>query len=247
MFRSNNDAETKVTIRTESVKDSTIIGVMQGPSLDQVRDVFHQELADLKNLLVYGPNAIQQIDSSDRVAESLFACESNGASALGFAVNNSGLLICPSIGPISSVRHLSSGTVSDAEVIQSRNLLQAVKIKRNTGGLIPSYQWRDVTIGDKLFVFGAKGEKCTLTVTGLMMWIWVKRKDPLPAMILRDVFMADLTPPRDLIGGPVINSTNEVVGIAVASFGAGASIIIKPWSALEQCIEMQVEERKPST
>jgi hypothetical protein len=244
MSSSKNNRSTEVTIETGSVQNSTIIGVKQGPSLDEVREAVHEELAELRNLLSYNPHSIPQIKSRDPVAEALFACESETVSTLGFAVNNSGLLICPSIGPISTVRQLISGAVCDAEMIQTRNLLQAVRVKRTTSGLIPSYTWHEVSPGEELFVFNQGGKRCTLLVVGLMMWVHINRRHPLPPIVIKDAFIGSLSPPQKLIGGPVINGANEVVGIAVAAFEGLGEVIIKPWSTLEHCIEMQVEEGK---
>jgi hypothetical protein len=219
------------------------IVIQDGPHSEQI-EALSLDLAEIKSLLLHGPYSIPQMKSPDPVAAALFACESDNASTLGFAVNNSGLLICPSIGPISRVRQLVSGVVSEAEVIQTRNLLQAVKAKGATLGLIPSYMWHDVCVGDELFVLNRDGKRCKLVVFGLMMWLHVNRRQPLPAIVIKDVFIGRCSHSQEIIGGPVINAANEVVGIAVARFTENNEVIVKPWSALENCIEMQVEEAR---
>src|SRR5258708_6671949 len=239
MFNSKKNTATEVTIKTGSVENSSIIGI-KGPDIDEFREVFREEI---KNLLLQAPQGIPQIKERDPVAKSLFACEFKEASTLGFAVNNSGLLVCPSAtGPISSVRQLTSGEVTDAEVIQSRNLLQALKISRSTSGLIPSYTSHAVGLGDQLFAFDRSGERCALAVTAFLTWLSMKRPGGLRRIMIKDVFMASFASRHSLIGGPVINSVNEVVGVAVGAFEAVGALVFKPWSTLEHCIEMGAEE-----
>ena len=95
--------------------------------------------------------------------------------------------------------------------------------------------------GEELFVFNEAGKRCTLLVAGLMAWVHVNRRHPLPPIVIKDAFIGSFSPPQKLIGGPVINGANEVVGIAVAAFEGHREVIIKPWSTLEHCIEMQDE------
>jgi hypothetical protein len=64
----------------------------------------------------------------------------------------------------------------------------------------------------------------------------------LPPIVIKDAIIGRFAPPQELIGGPVINGANEVVGIAVAVFAGRGELIIKPWSTLEHCVEMQVVE-----
>ena len=230
----------KTTIKSkvevgEAHDGSTIIGVKYGPSLDEIRQVFQEEY---KNLLLQRPYEITEFGGGDPVAEALFACESKGASTLGFAVNNSGLLICPSIvHPITIARHLTSGKKYDVECVERRNMLQALRVDKITRALIPSYRPQP-QFDEKLFVFNDRGERCILSVEAI--YLTAKIEAPGQILLIRNGFMTRFAPPQKIIGGPVINEAYEVMGIAVGSTDLG-HLVVQPWSKIESCIEMEVE------
>jgi hypothetical protein len=58
--------------------------------------------------------------------------------------------------------------------------------------------------------------------------------------MIDDAFGALFAPPQDLIGGPVLSESHEVMGIAVGATDMGF-LIAQPWSRLEQCIKMNWE------
>src|SRR5688500_3957729 len=104
---------TQISANVE-VKDaregSTVIGVKYGLDEEKVRLVLREEVT---RLLPHAGRAVTEFEKGyDPIAEALFACEAKRKSTLGFAVNHSGLIICPSIvKPIARARQLTSGRV----------------------------------------------------------------------------------------------------------------------------------------
>lgn len=225
----------KSKVEIQKAYRSTVIGVNYGASLNQVRQVVREEFG---SLLSQPPHEILDFTGDDPLAEALFACESPNGSALGFAVNNSGLLICSSIVyPIATARHLTSGKEYHVECVERQNMLQALRVDRSTRGLIPSYRPQP-QLDETLFVFNNHGERCRLSVDGINAEAKVEAAGQ--TLLVMNCFMTRFTPPQKIIGGPVINEACEVVGIAVGGSSLGY-LIVQPWSRIDRCIQMEVE------
>lgn len=225
----------KVEVK-EAREGSTIIGVNVGLDEEKVRQVLREEFTSL--LSQPGRQVTEFGKGHDPIASALFACESKGRSAMGFAVNYSGLIICPTIvKPITRVRQLTSGKVFKPRLLLGSTMLQALSIKETTAGLIPSYRYYP-EFGEELFTFDTDGKRCTLAVDSISTYV----KIPLgkETVTLDNVFMARFKTPASLIGGPVVNKWGEVMGIAVAASDSGF-LVVQPWSRIENCIRMTWE------
>ena len=225
----------KVEVK-EAREGSTIIGVSVGLDEEKVRQVLREEFTSL--LSQPGRQVTQFGKALDPTAGALFACEAKRKSTMGFAVNNSGLIICPSIvKPITHIRQLTSGKVFPATLLSRSTMLQALTIKKTTEGLIPSYRYYP-NFDEELFTFDAYGKRCKLSVDSISARMKISLgKD---VVTLDDIFIARFKPPASLIGGPVINESDEVMGIAIAATDRGF-LMVQPWSRIENCIRMAWE------
>jgi hypothetical protein len=79
----------------EAREGSTVIGVQVGLDEEKMRQVIRDEFTSL--LSHPGRPLTKFRKGYDPIAGALFACEAKRKSTMGFAVNNSGLIICPSI------------------------------------------------------------------------------------------------------------------------------------------------------
>ena len=201
----------------------------------------------MESLLAQRRLTIPAVESGDTVTNALFICRSSaGGDALGFAVNNSGLIVCPTaIGEADTVQHIASKTTHTPRYVLKRNLLSALSIDSKTAGLLPSY--RDFTnIGEALFSYDRDGNRVTVTVDAIEV-DHVRVVMPEGEIVLNNTISASFDPTQKPVGGPVLSQANEVVGIAVA-FGeyrdvARGFLIVQPWSTVEKFIEMEVEAR----
>ena len=145
--------------------DATIIGVQHGPTQAPVTAAVEQAM---ESLLAQRRLTIPAVESGDTVTNALFIGRSpTGGDALGFAVNNSGLIVCPTaIGEADTVQHIASKTTHTQRYVLKRNLLSALSIDSKTAGLLPSY--RDFTnIGEALFSYDRDGTRVTVTVDAI--------------------------------------------------------------------------------
>ncbi len=208
----------------------------------------------MQPLLALAPALAAHLSSSEVVAESLFVCTARQQSTLGFAVNNSGMLVCPSaVGPVHEVTNVRTGVVEPATVQESKRMLQAVSIGASTRGLVPAYRSQP-EFGEELFALDASGGRCPVHVDSIHLTAEVASDHG--GFLVTDAFMARFDPAHELIGGPVLTSRNEVLGIAVAATSLGY-LIVQPWSQLDRCIDMEVSapptsksqgaERSPSS
>jgi hypothetical protein len=224
---------------------ATIIGVQHGPTQQQVDAAVERTI---NSLLAQHRLTVPAVESGDIVTRSLFICRSStGGDTLGFAVNNSGLIVCPTaIGEADTVEHIASKATYQPRYILKRNLLSALTIDNTTAGLLPSYrEFPDV--GEVLFSYDREGNRVAVTVDAFALDN-VRVLTPDGQIILYNTISAWFDPAQKPIGGPVLSQANEVVGIAVA-FGTylpdgRGFLIVQPWSTVEKCIEMQAELRK---
>jgi hypothetical protein len=157
--------------------------------------------------------------------------------ALGFAVNNSGLIVCPrAIGKATHAKNMSSNRDYPCLPLARGNMLQAVNIGARTYGLIPAYR-EQPDFDESLYSFDIAGELCELVVDSLDLE--VKIDAGTSTWLLRDGFMARFTPPRTLFGGPIFNRAKEVMGIGVAASESGF-LVVQPWSTIAKCIKLNV-------
>jgi hypothetical protein len=227
----------KATVQVSSMRGGKVIGIQTGPDEDQMRRALREELT---SLLLQPPHTLARFRNPDPVAGALYACgESQRGSTLGFAVNNSGLIICPrTVTPVRIVRHLSSGKQYSARTLSRFSMLQAVSIQQSTFGLIPSYRfWPESN--ERLFAYDRRGERCHLTAHVLSLTAKVQLTGKREVWI-DEAFGTHFEPGQELIGGPVISEAIEVMGIAVAASDRGF-LIVQPWSKVEHCIKMNWE------
>jgi len=225
----------QIRIEVQEAHESTIIGVKSGPDLEEIRHALREEFTALFR---YSPNEIREFRQVDPVAEALFACESPEASALGFAVNNSGLIVCSSVvRSINSVRHLSSGRQFSATSVERGNMLQALAIRQKTRGLIPSYRPQP-ELDEKLFAFNDYGKRCDLSVDATHLCGRIE--GPEQTLLIEGGFMARFARDEKIIGGPVMNEACEVMGIAIGASRLGY-LVVQPWFQIGSCIQMNAK------
>jgi hypothetical protein len=179
----------------------------------------------------------EKFSTTDPVVDALYICESNGGSTLGFAANNSGLILCVStVNSINSVKHLRSGKRYPATgVVKNGNLFQAITINQRTRGLVPAYLSGHELIKreEKIFMYNAKGEKVFLEITAFEMEMSIRSSAVV--IDLKSGIEVASTSTKNVIGGPVINEALEVFGVAVGRSQYGNHIYIQPWLHIEDC------------
>ncbi len=223
----------KSRIKIGKATNSTVIGVQTGPTLDEIRRAVRQEFTDLLTL-----RDVPDFTAPAKLASALYYCEATGRGALGFAVNNSGVIVHPAVvGTLKQVRHLVSGATYSPETISRGNLLAAIRVAAHTVGLVPAYRPQP-EFTETLFTFDEHGEECPLCVDAIALWARIESESE--SLIIRDGFMARFTPPRSLIGGPVLNEAREVMGVAVGATKLGF-LVVQPWAEIQSCITLNVE------
>ncbi len=206
-----NRCKTKINSKIEvgTVHGSPITGVRIGIDEDEVRKIIKEEL---KPALLQG-DEIRELIMHDSIANSLFACESECASTIGFAINNSGTLICiNNIGQITVARHLKTEIPYEVKYGQMYDMLQTLKIDKPTRGVVPSYKYYP-QFDEKLYTFDNNGEIIELSVEAVDFQMKIKA-----GKIAEDGIVARLTYPEKFFGGPVINEEMEVMGIVTGKF-----------------------------
>lgn len=236
---SERDRNTDVSIKVRSATNSPIIGVKEGPSEEELREALREEL---QPLLAIAPEIAERLRSTDPESRSIYVCTSSTrGSTLGFAVNNSGLIVCLSaVGPICEATEISSQQVHHATVVEQRRMLQVVSINASSRGLVPAYRPQP-ELREELYAWDAEGSQTPVTVHAIHMAY--KIGSGRDGLLLSDGFMAVFDATRRLIGGPVITKEREVLGIGVASARAApmaGMLLVQPWSALDRCIDMDL-------
>jgi hypothetical protein len=211
---------------------STIIGVQHGPTEAEIRRAVREEF---QSLLVQPRLPVPAVEPRDRVAESLFVCRSSRGAALGFAVNNSGLIVCPSaVAPVETAVHIGSRARLTIAPVRQGSLLSAVRVQRTTTGLLPAYrEYPD--FDEPLFTYNHAGDRVHVSVDAI--FLDARIGDGAESLKITNAFSAWFDPTERLIGGPVLDESEEVMGIAVASSQTGF-LIVQPWSTVEKCINM---------
>lgn len=192
----------------------------------------------LETFIAMTPNFTGRRSSTDP-AGSIYSCESGARASLGFALNNSGLILCMSnLGSIERVRELATGHAFPPQVVVSRSLLQVLRIPTRTRGLVPAYAPPE--LGSRLFAFDAAGERVPLRTFAFAAWIMI----PATASVVRNAIVTERTAGAPPHGGPVVNDADEVVGFVFARsvLSDAASVeYVTAWSTIEQCITMDAE------
>lgn len=230
-------------VNVDHAVNSTIIGVLNGASpeqVDQILDEVHSLQGKLDTLLAL-PHTTENVRSSDPVADALFICSSGSTSAVAFAANHSGLLVCPtSVGEVEHATHLSSGVRYAVQPRTTGVALQSVAIEAETRGLVPAYWDWDSGPPDwdqPLWTFSHAGTRCKASLSGFS-FDNVHVAGPDGGFVLNGVFEARYEAGQGLIGGPVLTGRDEVLGIGVAFASASSVLFAQPWAPLDRCIEM---------
>ncbi len=223
----------KSRITIGAATNATIVGVQTGPTLDEIRQAVRQEFEDVRTI-----RNLPGFTAPTTLASALYFCEGKDRGALGFAVNNSGVIVHPAVvGALKQVRHLVSGATYLPEAISTGNLLAAIRVPAHTSGLVPAYRPQpDFT--ETLSIFDEQGRECPLTVDAIALSARIDSEGE--SLLIRDGFMARFIPPRALIGGPVLNNAREVMGVAVGVINAGF-LVVQPWAEIQSCITLNVE------
>jgi hypothetical protein len=234
--------KTKAVLKIDSVTNSKVVGVQYGLDEERMKQLLKEVLKEEMHDLRTAPHgSLPTIDAPDTLLDSLFVCASDQAETMGFAVNNTGLLIAPSAaGDIKAVRNVKNPQQSPARTIERYSLLQTIKIETKTRGLVPAYLIDDTPQADAPFLFDSHGCRRELKIVGMLRWVRLKRADPQhKEEVLTNLLLTTLHSSNDLVGGPVFTGSNEVMGIAVAS--SMRALVVRPWSTLSDCIKMSTE------
>ena len=93
-------------------------------------------------------------------------------------------------------------------------------------------------------MFNAEGGRCPLRIDCIELTTSISIPSidaPKRKLLIRHGFGAWFDPLQKLMGGPVMNEAEEVIGVAIGSTNRGF-LIAQPWvSVVSNCIEMEVE------
>jgi hypothetical protein len=234
---------TKAVVKITEANNSTIVGIQQGLDEKKTAELFKEVLkGQLEDLLATSLGTLPRLRGSDILLDSLFVCASDQAETLGFAVNNSGLLICPSaIGSVKTVRNIKSLDELPARAIESHSLLQTIRLDTQTKGLVPAYVSNDEMPAQVPFVFDNRGKRCDLSIVGMLRWVRVRRgQRKQREEVITNVLLTTLPSSEKLVGGPVFTPNGEVMGVALAC--SLQALIARPWSTVSDCIKMSTEQ-----
>jgi hypothetical protein len=232
------------SIRARNVSDSSIIGVQVLHGLDEVgvQQFMSKELRPVLEKLQALSEALQRhpsvADEFNRdptettlskaekeqlshplpLASSLYVCRSYGSATIGYAVNNSGLVVCTSsIGPVVSVENVASREKHDVMAALTGSILQAVRFAGTSVAAVPAQltSW----VGDEqLFAFDAAGSRQMMRVTCFGLRLpGVKGFHPDEEVAFDDTIECErVGGDSRLIGGPVFTTNDEVCGMLLA-------------------------------
>jgi hypothetical protein len=240
----SDDRKTSATVSVRKAVNSTVIGVLNETSPEQMDAILSgvRALEGKVETLLSIPSTGAELRSDHAGADALYVCESPGAMAIGFAANHSGLLVCPaSLGEVKSATHITSGTEYRANVNDRQLVLQSARITAATHGLVPAYwDWREgpPSPDEPLWVFGIHGQRCQARLSGFAFDNLRVISSVDEELILNGVFEASYESKEALIGGPILTSRNEVLGIGVANAPEAGRLYGQPWAQLDRCIEM---------
>jgi hypothetical protein len=192
------------------------------------------DLSSIKTSLLTLNAQIAGLTATDKVAVALFDCSARGVHALGFAVNNSGLIVVPRVlrGPVVA-RHLVSGVEHPAQPIEKGTLLQAYRLDMKTIGLIPAY--RQPEFGEQLSALNATGGRASIIVTAYMDWIKVETQDS--SLRIENIWQGTRSEADRVVGGPIVTPADEVIGVAVAFASAAPFLFFYAWPSLTSLID----------
>jgi hypothetical protein len=249
---SRNEGET-VQIEVETASNTQVVGIQHGLDEEKVEAFLdrHDERLAQSLLQALRPELLREYQSDDAAARSLYVCSSGGSRALGFSVNNSGLLLCPAgIGPadIGSVGTADALVGSDPHAEKSSwpyvtvavgQLLRAVQIDTPTAGLVPAYNSRLENLsGEQLFALGEDGTRVSLQLDVIELWMRIQTPAGEVEVDGCIGLTKNLHPP--LIGGPILTARDEVLAVSIAQSQSDERGYVygRPWSSLETCIVM---------
>jgi hypothetical protein len=237
--------KTEVKIKVDAADHSRIVGVQYGLDENEVIEALDKLLDQkLSSLLIQPKGAIPRLDKvKDRVLGALYACESDGSSSLGFAVNNSGILVCANIGGDLQARNIASGCIHKARGLRKGRILQAVGIDAKTTGLLPAYRTPPL-FGEPLYAFDAVGRRVAVKMrvshlSFIMNFPVTEHESGVQQFQLDECFGIETPNEISLLGGPVMNINDEVMGVFVARASGVPLAFVRPWSSIDVCVMME--------
>lgn len=243
--------EDQVSIQIRRAENTKVIGIQEGPTSEEIVHAVEQALTaklssiehQIQSLLTIPQGSLSNVNVSDKATHGLFVCEADGRQALGFAVNHSGLIVCPSVlGDVSCVTHLQSGDVFEARLVERQAILQATKIETHTYGLVPAYVESLVGFDIPLFAFDRAGMRVPVRVTAVELDMLIIEA-PNERFQLDGTVMADFESSDHLLmGGPVLTEAEEIFGVSVGVAPLEHSLIIQPWARLPDCLSMDARK-----
>jgi hypothetical protein len=256
----------RADVKTGNVdQGASVIGVKLGLDEDEVAQKFREVASDLLREVRDGSTAehekFESLVADTRTLlnefqprrhamrgpiQSLFRCEStDGRVTTGFAVNSSGLIVCPSsVGAVFNVENLVTKRRYAAQAVISGSLLQAARIETETHALVPAYlgNGADRVLGLSVSCFDMHGQRILATIESVGVSSNVA--SPGGTLVITNGYLAAWDGHSRILGGPVLTEQDEVAGVAVASASAGTLIatagvlLIQPWSTIDTCIPL---------
>lgn len=157
---------------------------------------------------------------------------------MGFAVNNSGLdYLSQHRKTDYTSQTIDDGKSLSREVTFGIHDATSIGDQEGDGGPDPIVQILP-SFDEGLFAFDAEGMRCPLSVDSISAVTKIHLREKI--VTFNDIFIARFKPPARLIGGPVVNNSHEVMGIAIAATDRGF-LMVQPWSRIENCIRMPWE------
>ena len=176
------------------------------------------------------------VEQTRPLAVSLYVCESStNQKGLGFAINNSGLLVTTSAltDIVSATSLVAKDTQIDASLVARGPLLQIAKIDALTVGITLAFRGDpELNFDEPLFAVDKSGARQSLTVTAIEMdmhvWGWDSPDSKSRIKGLTECITE--TGHQPITGGPVFTSNDEVCGVIVAhADGSPKRVYFAPW------------------
>jgi hypothetical protein len=248
----------KATVQVSDVQGSTIVGYQEGLDEAAMQQMFDQGFAKVREWLEQTQHAAEldksaalltALERPKPLALSLYVCKSGDkAKALGFAINNSGLVVATaSIGSVTSAVNVANGEEIVASTTRTGSLLQLIKLPTSTVPVIPAYltAWgspfdsesASQAFAQTLFAFDESGTRQTLSVNlidATLMVYGVSPSHPNRRVRLDGLVGCEQdTETPLLIGGPVFTAHDEVCGILIARTSSANQVWFAPWANVD--------------
>ncbi len=203
---------------------------------------------DLKDFSI--ENALKPTDT---IITSFYKCKNKSESALGIAINNTGLIL--SIGYKENFTQIESFSTNEIFEIQeylwNGPFLHILKINSKTNGIVPAYManFKIPDFDSQYYTFDKFGNKVELSLSGIY-WSNVI-VDNYIFEDLSSVKIVDSNKAKSHLAAPILNDSNELLGLSFASStvsdGQGdewTELYILNWLDITKSVEIAYSKKK---